>query len=154
MKIKNFKPGFGLIELLISISILGILSLIGLWYFSRANGAEALKKDAQGVVAIISEARSLALSSRNASKYGVHLEEFQTVLFEGDIYSSGDLNNRYQKFNSRVHKLNHSLNSGGDDILFSRLTGETNNFGTVKLSLINDSVSSITITINNSGVVE
>lgn len=143
-----------MIELLISITIVGVLSLIGLWYFTRATDTEALKKDAQGIVAIINEARSLSLASKNALQYGVHLEEFQVVLFEGNSYASSSLSNKYQPFNRRVHKFSHSLNGGGDDIVFSRLTGETNNFGTIKISLINNSLSSTTVSINNNGVVQ
>lgn len=156
MKIKNYKFifGFGLLELLISISIIGVLSLIGLWYFTRATNMEALKKDAQGIIAIINEARTSSLASKNALKYGVHLEEFQTVLFEGDTYINGAVSNKYQLFNQRVHKSSHSLGGGGDDIVFSRLTGETNNFGTINIALINDSMSSTTISINQSGVVQ
>ena len=153
LKLKN-EWGFGLLELLISISIVGILSLIGIWYFTRATGAEALKKDTQGVVAIINEARALSLASKNALKYGVHLEEFQTVLFEGDTYLAGAATNKYQSFNQRVHKLSHSLNGGGDEIIFSRLTGETEDFGTITLSLIDDVMSSTTVSINESGVVQ
>lgn len=151
--LKN-KSGFGILELLVSISILSLMSLVGLWYFTRATDAEALKKDTQGLISILNEARSLSLASKNALKYGVHLEEFQAVLFEGDIYVSNAVSNKYFYFNQRVHKLNHNLNGGGDDIVFSRLTGETTNFGTIQLSLINDSMSSTTILININGVIE
>jgi len=141
-------------EILVSIAILGMLSLIGLWYFSKATNAQALEKDKQGLVAILQEARSLALSSKNALQYGVHLEEFQTVLFKGSTYDSNDPDNKYQKFNRAIHLSAQSLNGGGIDIIFSRLTGETNNFGTITLSLINSPFSSVTITINNGGVIE
>jgi len=146
--------GVTYLEILFVITIIGMLSILGLWYFTRANTAEALKKDAQGLTAILSEARSLSLSSKNAVKYGVHLEEFQAVLFQGTSYNSSDTNNRYQPFNRAVHMLSHSLNGGGDEILFSRLTGETDNYGSVTLSLINNSLSSTTITISSAGVIQ
>src|SRR3989344_248097 len=147
-KLKNNR-GITLMEILVSIAILGMLNLIGLWYFSKATNAQALEKDKQGLVAILQEARSLALSSKNALQYGVHLEEFQTVLFKGSTYDNKD-----QKFNRAIHLSAQSLNGGGIDIIFSRLTGETNNFGTITLSLINSPFSSVTITINNGGVIE
>lgn len=155
MKYKlKINDGFGLLELLISISIVGALSLIGLWYFTKATNAEALKQDVQGVIAIINEARSLSFASKNALKYGVHLEEFQTILFEGDTYVVGAPTNKYHIFNQRVHKISHSLNGGGDDIVFSRLTGETANFGTINIGIINNPLSSTTISVNASGVVQ
>ena len=159
MKIENFKlktnnKGVTLLEVLFSIAILASLSLIGIWYFSQANAEQALEKDRQGVVAILREARSLALSSKEALTYGVHIEEFQTVLFKGSTYNAGEVENRVQTLNSKVHIDNISITGGGSDIVFSRLTGETLNDGTIRLSLINNSLSSTTITIENTGVIK
>lgn len=146
--------GFSLIEILISIGILAALSLIGVWYLSSATKGEALSKDGQGLIALLSEARSLAISSKDASRYGVHIEEFQAVLFKGDLYSSTSPDNVEYNFNQAVHVLSHSLEGDGDDVIFSRLTGEVANFGVVVLALRNDSFSSTTITIKNTGVIE
>lgn len=151
---KTINRGITLIEILVSISILIMLSLMGIWHFSKATDAEALRKDKQGLVAMLLEARSLALASKNAERYGVHIEEFQAVFFEGGSYVIGNVNNRYQPFNKSVHLLSASLNGGGSEVLFSRLTGETNNFGTITLSLINDPLSSTIVTINDSGMVQ
>ena len=73
--------GITLLEILVSVAILAALSLVGVWYFSSATKSQALQKDRQGVVALLSEARSLSLSSKDASPYGGHIEEFQGVLF-------------------------------------------------------------------------
>ena len=158
MKIGNWKlknnAGLYLIEVLISISILAALSLVGVWYFSSATKAEVLKKEKQGLSALLSEARSLAISSKEASRYGVHIEEFQAVLFKGSTYSSTDPNNVSMAFHSAVHVLSHSFTYGGDEIIFSRLTGGALNFGTIKLSLITNALASTTITIRDTGVIE
>jgi len=168
MKIKNWKLkikrglprgasakwGVTLLEVVVSMTILLILATIGMWYFMRARGDEALNKDRQGVVAILAEARALSLSSKNAIKYGVHVEGSEIILFEGDIYDAGDPDNKTHTLNSAVQISAHSLNGGGDEIIFKRLTGETDEFGVIQLSLINDALSSTTITINNLGVVE
>lgn len=146
--------GFTLIELLFSIGILAVISLIGVWYFSAGTSRQALDKDRQGLVALLSEGRSLALSSKDAVTYGVHLEEFRAVLFKGSTYSSAASDNISYDFNHLVHSPSHSLTLGGDEVVFSRLKGEVSNFGTVSLSLINDALSSTTVTIKNTGVIE
>jgi prepilin-type N-terminal cleavage/methylation domain-containing protein len=148
------KKGFTVLEILTSIAILGALCLISVWHFTSATKAEALAKDRQGLVALLSEARSLSLASKEALPYGVHLEEFQAILFKGPSYSAGNAENITQSFHSAVHLSNYSITGGGSDIIFSRLTGATLNDGTIRLALQNNSLSSTTITVKNTGVIE
>ncbi|MEK7117925.1 MAG: type II secretion system protein [Patescibacteria group bacterium] len=146
--------GITLLEILVSVAILAALSLVGVWYFSSATKSQALQKDRQGVVALLSEARSLSLSSKDASPYGVHIEEFQVVLFKGTSYSAGASDNIPYQLHSAVHVDAHSLQDSGDDLVFSRLTGAVTNFGTIRISLKSDSMSSTTITVKDTGVIE
>jgi type II secretory pathway pseudopilin PulG len=156
MRVSLFKnkQGATLLEVIVSITIILILGMIGMWYFMKARGGEALNKDRQGVVAILAEARALSLSSKNAASYGVHVEASKAVLFEGSTYSSGASSNKLHTFNSSVQISANSFNGGGNEIIFNRLTGETDDFGTIRLSLVSDAMSSTTITVNNLGVVE
>jgi prepilin-type N-terminal cleavage/methylation domain-containing protein len=147
------KKGFTLLETLISLSILAILLTIALWYFKGATGTEALKKDRQGLVAILEEARSLSLSSKEADVYGVRVEASQATLFKGDVYNT-TADNKIHQFNSAVQASSYSLNGGGRDIVFSRLTGSTENFGIVTLSLTREPLSSTTVTVKSTGVIE
>lgn len=146
--------GVTLLEILVSVAILAALSLAGVWHFSSATKNQALQKDRQGVVALLSEARALALASKDASRYGVHIEEFQVVLFKGTSYSAGASDNILFTLHSAVHIDSRSLQDGGDDLVFSRLTGVVQNFGTIRLSLKNDSMSSTTINVKDTGVIE
>lgn len=146
--------GVTLLEILVSVAILAALSLAGVWYFSSATKNQALQKDRQGVVALLSEARALALASKDASRYGVHIEEFQVVLFKGTSYSAGASDNAPYQLHSAVRIDSRLLQDGGDDLVFSRLTGTVQNFGVIRLSLKNDSMSSTTIKVKDTGVIE
>lgn len=148
------KKGFTVLEILISIVILSILSLISVWYFSSATKVEALQKDRQGLIALLSEARSLSLASKEALAYGVHIEEFKAVLFKGSVYSPSDSNNISYFFHNTVRSSAHSLEGSSDEVLFSRLRGETTNFGTITLALRDDALTTKTVTVLATGVIQ
>lgn len=147
------KSGFSLIEILIVIGILGMLLSMSFYFFPAFGKRDALEKDVAGLVAMMREARSSSVLSKNASAFGVHLQENKAVLFEGDSYVSGGPNEEVMQFSKKVYLSSYSLNMGGSDIVFDRLTGNTSNYGTVTLSL-KDNSTSTTITILETGVVK
>ncbi len=157
MKIENFKlrinKGFTLMELIMVIVIFTVIASVTFYFFGGFNKKEILEKDAASLTALIRNARLLSVTSKDASPFSIHLESDKAVLFEGSLYVAGGLNEKTVEFSREVYMSAYSINNGGPDIVFTRLTGETLNYGTVKLSLRDDSAST-TITILRTGVIQ
>lgn len=140
-------------ELLMVICIMTIILALSFPFFSSLIKKESLEKDVAGLTSLIRNARLLAVSSKNATTFGIHLESDRAVLFEGGSYVSGGANEKVLVFSDKVYMSGFSLDLGTADIIFNRLTGNTSNFGTITLSLKDDSAST-TITILKTGVVQ
>lgn len=147
------KKGFSLIELFFSLSILSILSILGFYYFNQGSKKDILEKERQNLIVILEEARSLSISSKNESEYGVFVFSDGAVLFEGDVYDPLGPNNKLFNFNTKIFASSVDL-SLGDYVVFSRLTGESSVAGSVVLGLREDNSITKTINILSSGVIQ
>ena len=146
--------GFTLVEIIISLAVLSIVSGIILSSLSANTNREALNKNADAVASVFAEARSLTTSSKNASRYGVHLGNTGLTLFTGTTYDSGASSNRALSLNSRVSITNISLAGGGSDVVFDKFTGNTSQNGTFRITVVGDSNQYKTITVYKTGLVE
>lgn len=146
--------GFTIIEIIVVVSIIALVITIIAFSFSKLNSSQALEKNADLVVSILDEARTLTLSSKNAFQYGVNLEDSQIVLFKGAVYSSSDPTNVVTSLHSLVGLRNITLSNGGASIVFKRLTGNTDETGTAEIFLKATPEIFRIITINATGVVE
>ncbi len=145
--------GFTLAEILISMGIMILLAVAVLFVFGDRS-TDRMMKDREGVIAILEEARSLSMSSKNASKYGVYLEASGVTLFMGNNYVPNDPQNKTHNLHSSIEISNINLNGGGTQIIFSRFNGDTGNHGSFELKVKNSSTSSTTIFVLPSGVIE
>ena len=150
----NSQKGLTIIEITIVISIVVILAALSFQVFNVFNKRQALEKDAQQIASQIKEARSATLASRNESAYGVHITATRTVMFRGAVFTETDSNNRDFVLNKRVQIGTISLNGGGIDIRFDRLTGATSEYGSITLSLVSSTTITKTISIGEAGIVE
>lgn len=145
--------GFTLLELLTVIGIFTIIMSITFYFFGDLRKKEALEKDVASLTALVRDARLLSVASKDASPFGVHLESDKAVLFEGSSYSVGGPNEKIVAFSREVYMSSYSLNGGGQDMIFARLIGDTESYGSITLSLKDDSAST-TITILRTGVIQ
>lgn len=145
--------GFTLMELIMVIVIFTIIMSVSFYFFSGFGKKEALEKDVAGLTSFLRDARLLAVASKNASAFGIHLQNDKAVLFEGNSYVVGGANEKILLFSPEIYLYGYSLNNGGADIIFDRLNGNTSNFGAVTLSL-KDNSASTTITILKTGVIQ
>jgi len=151
--IKAFR-GVTLLELLIGISVIIILAALGIGAFSNFRENSNLNSAPESGGALLAEARSKTLSSEDDSQYGVHFETNEMTFFKGASYSASDPDNDTVVLPRGIEMSAISLNGGGVDVLFERLTGKTDQYGTITFRIISDTSKTRTITILNSGSIQ
>jgi len=149
LKISN---GFTLIELLIVGAIVVLMASFIIGSLSNYRNEQTLRTESLAVVSIVNEARSKTLASFESSVFGVHLEDDSVTLFQGATYSLGDPDNEVHSLPNNLEIGNITI-SGGDDIIFERLTGDSSNTGNFDLMLSSDNTKSRTISIISNGQV-
>lgn len=153
MELKTDK-GFTLVEIIVIITIT-VLIVGGITAsFSVFSNNKILEVTASEVLSELDEARALTLASYDNTVYGLHIESDKITIFKGSIYSPIDVDNKITKLSARISISNISLFDGGDDIVFQRLTGKTNNYGALTISLVSDPAKTKIITIQESGIIE
>ena len=148
------QKGFTLIETLLVIALISIITAFSFFAFFNIDEEEALQTSETHVKSIISEARSLTLASKNRMQYGVHFTDDAVIRFEGGTYSSSDGNNVVYPLHKKAQIQSVSLSGGGDSIVFNRLTGSTDQSGTITLSTRSDETNTRVITISETGIIE
>lgn len=145
--------GFTVVEIFIVVFILVIIVTLSSSAFLRFNKRQELNATVADVRSVLEEARALTLASKNNLTYGVHFESDEITRFSGSTYAPSSPDNKMTKIPSRIIATT-SLTGGGQDVLFEKLTGKTNNSGTVVLLFASDPSASTTITIYATGIVE
>ncbi len=143
-----------MLEIMFVVAIAALAVTIITISFYKLNSSQALDKAAALVVSTLDEARSLTLSSKDASQYGVHFEPSQVVLFKGATYSPSDSGNVAADVHSLVSLRNITLSGGNTSVVFKRLTGNTDETGTVEIFLKAIPETFRTVIISGTGIVE
>lgn len=142
--------GFTFVEVLITVAVITILGSIALVSFNASRNVRDLSTTEQNVLSVLRLAQSKTLAGENDSAWGVHLESNQITLFQGSTYASSPLKQTYALPDS-VEVTGVLLNGGGSDVIFKRVTGETDQTGTFTLNVIANPSHSRSITVNGSG---
>lgn len=147
------QKGFTVIEIIVVLALGALLTGFVALSFSKVNEHEALNTNADLVVSILNEARSMTLSSVGDTSYGVHFDAEQVVLFRGTTYSAGASTNVPTTLNPQVAMRNISF-GGGSNVIFKRLTGATDQAGTLQIYLKNATTTYKTISVSATGISE
>jgi len=145
--------GFTLIEILIALTIVGILFVGMAGAFMQFNRGNVLEREVRTVVSILDDARGRTLFSENDLQYGVHFESGQIVLFGGQTYSAIDPSNEAESLRG-VTISSITLTGGASDVVFDRLTGATSVSGTTTVQLSSDTSQTKDIVILPGGIIE
>ena len=145
--------GFTVIEILMVIVVMTIVIGIVIISLSKLNSSQALDKNTSLVVSILDQARSLTLSSKDSSQYGVYLEASSMTLFKGSTYALSDPLNVVTTIDSKVGIRNITLLGGGSAVVFQRLTGNTGQPGTLEIFIKDSSTIMKVINISGTGVI-
>lgn len=144
--------GFTLVEILIVISVVGIMASVVLYNFSAKRNTQVLSNTEDEVVALVSEARSRTVSAEENMQYGVHFQSNRVVLFQGATFVDGAGENREISIDPVITITSIALAGSSTDVVFKKMTGETDTYG----SLVIKNTSSFqqkTITISRAGFV-
>lgn len=147
------RNGFTLLEIMLAIGILALLAAVIVGAFLRFKKSSDLFSAAEGSLALFHDMRSRTLSSKDAMQYGVHVEAGRFISFRGAVFSGSDPANYEFLLPQNVEAGVVSLNGGSVDVVFKRLTGETDQYGTVTLRLKDETSKIRVITILKTGII-
>lgn len=152
--LKNKNYGISIIEMIIAIAIGAILVTAVVISFSSFRNSKIVDVSADQILSAINEARVKTVSSEDYSRFGVHFETGRTVLFKGkgDVFTEPNSSNVQMTLSPLVEISDLSLNGGGADIVFQKLTGKTSNYGSLRVRLKSDNNKYKTISVKSTGI--
>ncbi|MDD2753236.1 MAG: type II secretion system protein [Candidatus Portnoybacteria bacterium] len=142
--------GFTLIELVVVIAIAVLLLGIVLPNFNFFQRQSALESAAQEAIGVLRLAQNKTLSSEGASSFGVYFESNKFTLFKGTTFYPSSPDNIVYNINSSL-KISDVNLGGGNFLVFSRLSGETADYGSIKIEEANNSARNKIIFVDSSG---
>ncbi len=128
---KNIKKsnGFSLLELLISIAIIGFLGAIGFVFMANYRGSVSLDSEANKLTSYLRQTQNRAMTGEDLSSWGIHFVNPSGeggdyyAIFKGVSYSStGTVETIYLSKNA---KFNNPTDNTSKDVVFQRITGTT-----------------------------
>ncbi|KKU86550.1 MAG: hypothetical protein A2667_02160 [Candidatus Wildermuthbacteria bacterium RIFCSPHIGHO2_01_FULL_47_27] len=150
------RNGFTLTELLVIIGVLVILSAMALPAFQIFAKKSDVASGAQNIIAALRLAQNKALSSDNASPWGVYFDSSVVpnsyTIFKGANFAARDAS--FDTVNNLSKKTElYEVNFGGSpEVIFNRPRGDTAQAGTVKLKSTFNPAETKTITVNSMGL--
>ena len=144
--------GFTLVEILMVVTLVGIVTALLMQGFSRYAYRQSFKQFVSEVQDETVEARAQTVASLNNTTYGVYVGTDTVEFFSGATPVVGDAANTIIPIPTEV-TATASFSSGNQYITFKRLTGEATATGTIEF-VDTRTVATSTITISAAGLVE
>ena len=150
-KIKN-EFGFTLIELLVIIALIVTTCTIVFYNYSAHRNTQALNNGEDEIISLLNEARSRTLSGENNAQYGVHFQTNKVILFSGTTFATAGTSTSVVDLDATVHISSMGLTGGVSDVVFKKVTGNTDAYGTLVITGASAPLQK-TITITKNGFV-
>jgi prepilin-type N-terminal cleavage/methylation domain-containing protein len=144
---KENKKGFSLLEVILSLGIIVLITGISVSIYQSYQIRNNLDLASFSIVEGLYRAQILSKASKGDSIWGVYATTSKVVVFKGSSFDSRDINFDEENDISETISI-----SGISEIVFDKLTGYPRKTGTILLTAINNSTSSITI--NSQGMIE
>lgn len=151
------KIGFVFIELMVVIAILVMLAAIAIPAFRFFQKESDLNNSVEQIINALRLAQNKTLASEGDSQWGLYFSTtsslHQYTLFQGASYVDRQASlDEIHKLPKSVEIYEINLESGGGETVFERISGLTQQFGTVSLRLKADNTKTATVYIENSGL--
>ncbi|MDD4803789.1 MAG: prepilin-type N-terminal cleavage/methylation domain-containing protein [Candidatus Pacebacteria bacterium] len=148
---KDFNFGFSFVEIIIVLAIISSLSAIVVLSFSKVGGVQSLEKTTISVISILNEAKSMAVSSKDYSDYGVRVENNKLISFKGNYGNE----NKIYNIPNLVEISDISIDGvTNNDVIFKKVSGSTNATGTITISVVDNLTVNNSIKISTTGLIE
>lgn len=138
--------GFTLIEIIITVAIVGLLAGISFSSYVYFGGKTDLDTAAQTVVETLRRAQLNAQGMKLDDDWGVKLQNNQAIIFKGNNFTTR--NASYDEINSYATSVS---NSGISEIYFNKNSGTPSTTGAISLK---GKDRSINISINSYGKID
>lgn len=148
--------GITVLEILMAVAIIAIITAVVIPSLSKFRKEQTLNNSTSDIISLLNKARNDTVSSLNSTNYGVHFETTRAVYFIGSVFDNNAPTNSVVTIDTSASipvSGGISLNGGGSDVIFTRLTGETANYGTITVRLVSDATRQKTITISKTGAI-
>jgi prepilin-type N-terminal cleavage/methylation domain-containing protein len=140
------ESGFTLVEVLLSVVIVGMLVGLSLPIYQSFQNRNELDIAAEGIAGMLRRAQVYSRGVSGDSQWGVHVETGSATLFKGASYAGRDAT--YDE----TAAIPSSFTVSASDVRFSKLTGMPIETGTIAtITSLNNETR--TVTINGKGTV-
>ena len=137
--------GFSLLEVVVVISIFGLLAAVSTSVYGSFKAHENLEIATTGVVEALRQAQASAQAGKGDSGWGVKILPAAITIFEGASYAS-----RVVQADQTLSFSGGSVATGLSEVVFSKLSGSTLNAGTITLT---NSSGAKNILVNEKGTI-
>lgn len=148
------RKGFTLIEIVLAIAILGMMTALVSQPFIAFRHMVVMRSETENIAALLEKARVQTMASYQSSEYGIHFASSSMTLFKGAVYSGVDPENELYALDSAIVLSSVNLAGGGDDVIFNRLDGTTDEYGNLTLSLSSNASTTQTINVRPNGTID
>lgn len=148
MKFLLTKRGFTLVEVLISLGIIGLLIGLAIPFYQTFYLSSQLDNTTSELIQTLRKAQLKAMASEGSQAFGVHLEQRRFILFR-EFYNPSDTYNEIFDLPNTVW-----ISSGaGQNVIFNQLKGTTSDLITITINSSNNRLRNISI-INQIGKID
>ncbi len=143
--------GFSLVEFIGIFAVTLITTAIVVGGFLGFKRGSELTLAKEHTLSQLREAKTRTLAARDNAAWGTRFEVDRIILFK-ESYSAGALENETIILPASAEISAIALAGGGNDAIFKRLTGETDQYGTITIRLKAEPTKIQTIVIQQSGL--
>lgn len=142
--------GFSLLELIIAVSILGVITAVGVNTFHNAIAKKEQEGIVQTIVSHLEKQKADTQAGKDGLRYGIKFNNSSYVLYQGDSYVSSASSNQQIQIDPDF-TLTETVTNGNNAIFFYRIYGEANETATITIAHIYNRVPPKSIIVNDSG---
>ncbi len=140
------RSGFSLLEMLIVITLLGLLAALSFPFYNPLVARHNIASARDTVVRSLHRTQLLSMAMANDTTWGIHFEAGKVVIFKGATYIGRDA--AYDQVNTLASNITFS---GLNDFIFTKFDGYPASTGTITITGGNSETK--TITLNAKGMV-